>query len=112
MKNLLSFSKGTYDGHGGKAEEHRAEMEEIARKVYTEETPKLLEQFKVIVQEESSLAYKQAISDFLGVLHYDVESITKIGFDGCRNIFESKEAQKFISNQIVKEIEKKLNKRK
>jgi hypothetical protein len=37
MKNLMSFSNGTYDGHGGRAEVHRAEMEEIARKVYAEE---------------------------------------------------------------------------
>ena len=33
-KNLMSIS---FDGHGGRAEEHRAEMEEIARKVYAEE---------------------------------------------------------------------------
>ena len=37
MKNMMSFSKGTYDGHGGRAEEHHAEMEEIARRVYAEE---------------------------------------------------------------------------
>jgi hypothetical protein len=34
-KNLLSFDNRSYtqDGHGGKAEEHRKEMEEIARRV-------------------------------------------------------------------------------
>lgn len=35
-KNLMSFTKETNDGHGGRAEEHRAEMEAIARKVYEE----------------------------------------------------------------------------
>ena len=37
MKNLMAFDNSTYDGHGGRAEAHRAEMEEIARKVYAEE---------------------------------------------------------------------------
>jgi hypothetical protein len=37
MENLLAGKCGTQDGHGGKAEEHRAEMEEIARKVFAEE---------------------------------------------------------------------------
>lgn len=112
MKNLMAYTIGAYDGHGGRAAMHHAEMEEIAHQVFAEENQKLLEQVRVMVQEESKLAYQQAINDFLGVMHYDVESITKVGFDGCRNIFESKEAQKYISDQIVKEIEKRLNKRK
>lgn len=112
MENLMSFSKGTFDGHGGKASEHHAEMEEIARKVFAEENQKLLEEIKVMIQEEAELAYKRAINDFLGVMHYDVESITQIGFDGCYDIFKDKKAQKYISDLIVREIEKRLNKRK
>ena len=54
-------------------------------------------------------AYSQAITDFLGVLNYDVESITKIGFDGCRDIFEDRKTQKYISDHIMKEIEKQLS---
>ena len=54
-------------------------------------------------------AYSQAIHDFMKALEYDVESITKIGFDGCRDIFEDKKAQKFISDHIMKEIEKQLS---
>jgi hypothetical protein len=53
-------------------------------------------------------AYSQAITDFLGALNYDVESITKIGFDGCRDIFEDRKTQKYISDHIMKEIEKQL----
>ena len=49
MENLMSFSKGTFDGHGGKASEHHAEMEEIARKVFAEENQKLLEEIKVMI---------------------------------------------------------------
>ena len=94
MKNLMSFSNGTYDGHGGRAEAHRAEMEEIARKVYAEEHQKDMEEIKAMIEELLPIAYKQAIDDFLRALEYDVESITKIGINGCREIFEDKKTQK------------------
>ena len=49
------------------------------------------------------------MTDVMGVLDYDVESVTRIGFDGCRDIFEDRKAQKYISDHIMKEITKKLN---
>lgn len=106
-KNLLSFR--TQDGHGGRAEQHREEMKTIARAVYEEEKEKTIEEIKEIMYETIYDAYRQAINDFLGALEYDVESVTRIGFDGCRDIFEDKRAQKFISDHIMKEIEKRLN---
>ena len=109
MKNMMSFSKGTYDGHGGRAEEHHAEMEEIARRVYAEEHQKHMDEVKAMIEELLPIAYKQAIEDLLGALEYDVESVTRIGFDGCRDIFEDRKAQKFISDHIMKEITKQLN---
>ena len=39
----------------------------------------------------------------------DIESVVHIGVDGCKEIFEGKKAQKFLSDQILKEIKKKLN---
>lgn len=68
-----------------------------------------MEETKAMIEELLPIAYKQAIEDFLGALEYDVESITKIGIDGCRDIFEDKKAQKFISDHIMKEIEKQLS---
>ena len=44
MENLLAGNIGTNDGHGGRAEEHRAEMEEIARKVFEIERAKLMDE--------------------------------------------------------------------
>ena len=109
-KNLLSFNnRTTQDGHGGRAKEHRAEIEEGARKVYAEERAKEEERIERTMYEIAQAAYEQAVKDFLGALEYDVESITKIGFDGCRDIFEDKKAQKFISDHIMKEITKRLN---
>ena len=42
------------------------------------------------------------------VLEYDIHSVTKIGIDGCRDIFEGEKAQRFISDQIMKRITKEL----
>ena len=102
-KNLLSFR--TQDGHGGKAEEHHREMEEIARAVCAES----LQEFENRMYEIAYQAYKQAIEDILHALEYDVESVTRIGIEGCRDIFEDKKAQKYISDHIMKEIRKQLN---
>jgi hypothetical protein len=44
----------------------------------------------------------------LGALEYDIHSVTKIGIDGCREIFEGEKAQKYISDHIVREIKKHL----
>ena len=104
-KNLMSGVFDTQDGHGGRAEEHREEMEAIARAVCAEE----LEEFERRMYEIAYQAYKQAIEDFLHALEYDIESVTRIGIEGCRDIFEDKKAQKFISDHIMRELQKQLN---
>lgn len=48
------------------------------------------------------------MQDVLRALEYDVQSVTRIGIDGCRDIFESKQAQKYISDQVMKTIKKEL----
>ena len=104
-KNLMSGVFDTQDGHGGRGEEHRKEMENISRAILVE----LLADFENKMYEIAYQAYKQAIEDFLHALEYDIESITRIGIDGCRDIFEDKKTQKFISEHIMKEIQKQLN---
>ena len=106
-QNLLAFDNRSYtqDGHGGRAEEHRQEMENVARTVCAEE----LAQFESRMHEIVYQAYRQAIEDFLHALEYDIESVTRIGIEGCRDIFEDKKAQKFISDYVMKEIRKQLN---
>ena len=106
MSNLLSFNK--QDGHGGKSEEHRAEMQEIAREVFKEERAQLLEEFEERLLTAQYQAYEQSLHDVLRALEYDIQSVTRIGIEGCKDIFEGKKAQKFISEQIMKVIEKEL----
>ena len=110
-KNYLSFDNRSYtqDGHGGKSEEHRMEMEEIARRVYAEEHAKEAEEMEQMMWAIAYAAYRQAVEDFLRALEYDVESVTRIGIEGCRDIFEDKKTQKFISDHIMREISKRLN---
>ena len=64
-KNLMAFSDDTYDGHGGKAEAHHAEMEMIARRVYAEEREKDMQIIRAEMEERCSQAYRQAIKDLL-----------------------------------------------
>ena len=103
-KNLVGKHLSTQDGHGGRSAEHRAEMEKIARMVFAEERQQLLEE----IQHQYYLAYQQAIDDFLDALKYDIESVTRIGFEGCRDIFEDKKAQKYISDHILKTVSDRL----
>ena len=106
--NLYSSFYETKDGHGGRAEEHRAEMEEIARRIFAEELEKLMPELERIIYENSIQAYQQALRDVLGALEYDIESVVQIGFNGCRDIYIDKKTQKYISDHIMKEITKRL----
>ena len=108
MENLVSLSLNRKDGHGGRAEEHRAEMEQIARKVFEIERAKLMDEVEERMRAAQYQAYNQALQDVMRVLEYDIHSVTKIGIDGCRDIFEGEKAQKFISDQIMKRITKEL----
>ena len=108
MDNLIARSVGTQDGHGGRAAEHRREMEEIAQKVFRSERENFMQEIDERILAAQYQAYEQALKDVLGVLEYDIQSVTRIGIDGCREICEGKKAQKYISDQIMQTIMKKL----
>ena len=97
-------SHGTYQN----AFQHKRMMEEIANEVTEKSIREVLRQIEPIIEEKMKQAYSQAVNDLLGALDYDIESVTRIGFDGCKDIFEDKKTQKYISDQIKKTIEKKL----
>ena len=100
--NLLKYcihSRDTQDGHGGRAEEHRAEMREIAQ----EEIQKAIPQ----IQQE---AYNQAISSLLDALKVDIETYVDIGFSTGEEIFHDKKTKqaimKCIYDMIVDNLQK------
>ena len=116
----IPYYTSTYDisgdySHGSleNAFNHRLMMEKIANEICEQAIEEVLKQvipkLEDMIQTKMEDAYKQALNDVIGVLDYDVESVTKIGFDGCRDIFEDKKAQKYISDHIMKEITKKLS---
>ena len=107
-KNLIGQILHTQDGHGGRAEQHRSEMEEIACEVYAEKHARLMEEIDEKIRVAQYQAYNQALEDVMRVLEYDIESVTKIGIEGCRDIFEDKKAQRFISDHVIKAIQKEL----
>ena len=76
--------------------------------MFKEERAQLLEEFEERLLTAQYQAYEQALHDVLRALEYDIQSVTRIGIEGCKDIFEGKKAQKFISEQIMKVIEKEL----
>ena len=107
-QNLCAKAFHTQDGHGGRAELHRSEMEEIARRIIAEERERLMEEIEEKILQAQYRAYEQALQDVMRVLEYDIESVTRIGIEGCRDIFEDQKAQKFISDHVIKAIQKEL----
>ena len=89
-------------------EECRRDMKEIALQIFNSEKERLMAEIKEMIYQAQYQAYSDALRDVLGVLEYDIESVTRIGFDGCKDIFEDKKAQKFISDHIMKTIIKEL----
>ncbi len=107
-QNLIAGNYLTQDGHGGRAEEHRKEMEQIAIAIFRTEYDKIMKDIEEKIFAAQYRAYEQALKDVLGVLEYDIESVTRIGIEGCKDIFEGRKAQKYISDKIVELITKEL----
>ena len=107
-QNLLSGHFATSDGHGGRGTQHREEMKTIAREVFKGEREAMMQEIKEMMYEAQYQAYRQALEDVIRVLEQDIQSVTRIGIEGCKDVFEGKKAQKCISDQIMKVIEKEL----
>ena len=104
----LSLRRSTQDGHGGRSAEHRAEMQAIAREIFKAERAQLIEEFEAKILAAQYQAYEQALKDVVRVLEYDIQSVTRIGIEGCRDIFEGKKAQQFLSDKVMQMIAKEL----
>lgn len=87
----------TKDGHGGRAEEHRAEMRKIAIEVINEYVPQI-----------SAEIYNNALQRLLGAIQYDVESVVSVAIDGIGEIFNGHKVKKIISDRIMQEMKTRL----
>lgn len=100
---INSYHNTTYDGHGGHAVEHRAEMVEIAAEIAEK---KIQEAIPQITEE----AYTRALNDLLEASRVDVESVVNVGFKNGAEIFHDKKTQKVIVDSVMNEVKKQLGK--
>lgn len=97
------FDNPTRDYHGGRAAQHHAEMRQIALQVVQEFVPRIVETICTEI-------WNDALQRLVGAMEYDANTCVNIAFDDAEKIFKSKEAQKFVSDKIVKELQKEIDK--
>ena len=97
------FDNPTRDYHGGRAAQHHAEMRQIALQVVQEFVPRIVETICTEI-------WNDALQRLVGAMEYDVNTCVNIAFDDAEKIFKSKEAQKFVSDKIVKELQREIDK--
>ena len=85
------------DMHGGRAEEHRAEMRQIAIETINEYVPQIAAEI-----------YNNALQRLIGAIHYDVESVVSVAVDGIGEIFNGSKLKKVISDNIMQEMKARL----
>ena len=95
------WRRNTQDGHGGRAAEHRAEMERIAERIAEQK-------LAAIVPQIQAAALQQARDDLLRALSFDVETVVEVAFENGEKIFHDKRTQKVIADSIMREIRKRL----
>ena len=94
--------RGTQDGHGGKAAEHRAEFSRIAEEIAEKK-------IAIVITQIYAAALQQARDDLLRALSFDVETVVSIAFQNGERIWRDSRTQKVIADNIMREIRKRLN---
>ena len=97
------FDNPTRDYHGGYARQHHAEMRQEAIKAIQEFVPQIVETICTEI-------WNDALQRLVGAIDYDVNTCVSIAFNDAEKIFKSKEAQKFVSDKIVKELQREIDK--
>lgn len=120
MDNLvaLQFQKSEYNvsgdfshGNSENAKKHKEMMEKIANDVCDQKFKEYENHIKIKISEIVDAKVTQMINDFLRAIEYDIQSVTRIGIAGCKEVFEGEKAQKFISDKVYRAIERGLRKK-
>ena len=90
---------------------HKKMMEDIANEIVRQAIADYDSTHSQKIEEIQLQTYKQAIKDFLGAVEYDIESVVTVGLNGCEEIFRDKRTQKIISDRIMQEINRRINKK-
>ena len=94
--------RGTQDGHGGRATEHRAEMEQIAERIAEQK-------IAAVVPQIQATALQQARDELLRAIAFDVETVVQVALHNGETIFRDKKTQRVIADSIMREIRKRLD---
>ena len=97
-EEIRYFGSGTQDGHGGRSAEHREEMRQIAVEVVKELAPQIAAQI-----------YNESLQRLVGALQYDIETIVSVSLEDAKNIFNSAQCRRVISDRIMKELKARLD---
>lgn len=92
----------TQDGHGGRAEQHRTEMERIAEEIADRKIAAILPQIQ-------AAALQQARDDLLRAFAVDVETVVAVAFRNGEKIWRDSKTQKVVVESIMREIRKQLS---
>lgn len=90
------------DGHGGRAEQHRAEMEQIAEQIAERKIAEM-------IPEIQRVAYISAYNDVVNALSFDVTTAVSVAFENGAQIFYDSRTQKVIADAVMREVRKGLS---
>ena len=90
------------DGHGGRAEQHRAEMEQIAEQIAERKIAEM-------IPEIQRVAYISAYNDVVNALSFDVTTAVSVAFENGAQIFYDSRTQKVIADAVMHEVRKGLS---
>lgn len=96
-RGAICYKRDTQDGHGGRAEEHRAEMREIAQ-----------EEIRKVIPEIQKEAYHHAMSDLLSALKADVSTVVSIQLDSGAEILHDIRTKQVLLDKVYNSIISKL----
>ena len=82
--------------------EHVPEMHNIAREEIENIVPEL-------VRREASRMINEAVRAMIGALRYDINTTLEIAFKDLGEMYRDKRVQKYVSDAVMKTIEKRLN---
>ena len=94
--------RGSQDGHGGRAAEHRAEMEQIAAQIAEKKIAEM-------IPEIQRSAYISAYNDIVNALSFDVTTAVSVAFANGAQIFYDSKTQKVIADAVMQEVRKGLS---
>lgn len=108
---------GSYSPEHGWVYNNQREETELVNSIvddklaeYSRRAEAELEQaIKRAVQEYGNQVWERLLAEMVRVLETDIVSEVQIGFDGCRDIFQSKQAQKYVSDKIYTAMKAELN---